>query len=131
MPEYIDRDTLYSKISELEALARNRVACTPATSPEYMRYVSRLNDIIAIKHTISDAPAAEVVPVVHGRWILDGSDEYADHYHCDQCGAEIDLCNELYTEPTPNYCKDCGSKMDEEATDFTPYDHCCEEWEER
>lgn len=73
---------------------------------------------------ISDAISAivcapeieDVTPVVHSRWILDSSDEYADHYHCGKCGAEIDLCNEIYTEPIPNYCHNCGAKMDGGAT---------------
>lgn len=48
----------------------------------------------------------------HGRWILDDSDEYANHYHCSICGAEKDTCNEIYYEPPPNYCEHCGTKMD-------------------
>ena len=50
--------------------------------------------------------------VEHSRWILDSSDEYASHYHCGKCGEEIDLCSEIYTESTPNYCPNCGAKMD-------------------
>lgn len=57
-----------------------------------------------------------VAKVVHGGWILDSSDEYADHWHCNKCGAEIDLCNEIYTEQPPNYCHNCGAKMGKEAT---------------
>ena len=49
----------------------------------------------------------------HGRWILDSSDEYANHYSCSRCGGEIDLCNEIYSEPTPGYCQFCGARMDE------------------
>lgn len=66
-------------------------------------------------HDISHAPAADVAPVVHGRWILDSDNEYASQYHCDKCGGEIDLCNEIYTEKTPNYCPNCGAKMDLEG----------------
>lgn len=66
---------------------------------------------------IDSVPAADVAPVVHGRWIYDGGNEYVDHYHCDRCGQEIDLCNEIYTEPKPNYCGNCGAKMDKEADD--------------
>lgn len=80
------------------------------TGGEAVLLAEGLSDAIDI---ISDVPVVrDVAPVVHGRWIFDSGDEYADHYHCDQCGAKIDLCNELYTEPFPNYCKDCGAKMD-------------------
>lgn len=67
-----------------------------------------------IVHTV---PAADVAPVRRGRWVYDGGNEYVDHYHCDQCGAEIDLCNEVYTEPKPNYCQNCNAKMDKETDD--------------
>ncbi len=70
----------------------------------------RANQIIDL---FDSAPEIEdVAQVVHSRWILDSSDEYASHYHCGKCGEEIDLCNEIYTEPTPNYCPNCGAKMD-------------------
>lgn len=69
-----------------------------------------LDEAIAL---VENAPVIEdVATVVHSRWILDSSDEYADHYHCGKCCAEIDLCNEIYTELTPNYCQNCGAKMD-------------------
>ncbi len=58
-------------------------------------------------------PAADAAPTQHGRWILDSYDEYASHYSCSRCGAEIDLCNEICSEPTPEYCQHCGSRMDE------------------
>lgn len=66
-----------------------------------------------LEEIIDNVPDYDAAPVVHGRWIYDGGDEYADHYHCDKCGTEIDLCNEVYTEPKPNYCKNCGAKMDQ------------------
>lgn len=63
---------------------------------------------------VRDIQAEDAAPVVHGQWIFDGGNEYADHYHCSKCGAEIDLCNEIYTEQTPNYCQNCGAKMSKE-----------------
>lgn len=63
---------------------------------------------------VKEIPSADVAPVVRGQWIIDSSDEYANHYHCDQCQKEIDLCNEIYVEPTPNYCPNCGAKMKKE-----------------
>lgn len=63
---------------------------------------------------VRDIQAEDAALVVHGQWILDSSDEYADHWHCSKCGAEIDLCNEIYTEQPTNYCHNCGAKMDKE-----------------
>lgn len=67
--------------------------------------------------SISDIPGADVAPVVHGRWIKDNdsfqiSDYccYFDHT-CSECGKII---NDRYE--FPNYCPNCGAKMDEEET---------------
>lgn len=64
---------------------------------------------------VRDIQAEDAALVVHGQWIFDGGDECADHYHCSKCGTEIDLCNEIYTEKTPNYCQNCGAKMDKDG----------------
>lgn len=81
------------------------------------RKLERLEERLRAADKAKDAPATDVAPVKHGRWIIDSSDEYANHYHCDKCGKEIDLCNEIYVEPSPNYCPNCGAKMDKEAHD--------------
>lgn len=90
MIEYIEREALLKKLQEHDLC------------------------LCVSESDIREIPAADVAPVVHGRWIYDGGDEYVDHYHCDKCRTEIDLCNEVYTEPKPNYCKSCGAKMDKE-----------------
>ena len=71
-------------------------------------------DYVAAWSEIVHLPAADVAEVMHGRWVFDGGDEYADHYHCDQCGTKTDLCNEIYTEQKPNYCPNCGARMGKE-----------------
>lgn len=60
-------------------------------------------------------PAADVVPVVHGHWIKDNDsfqtdDDYYCYYFnhiCSECG---EIVNDRYK--LPNYCPDCGAKMD-------------------
>lgn len=47
---------------------------------------------------LNKLPAVDAVPVVHGRWI--------EGMKCSVCG-QIDLAK-------PNYCCNCGAKMDEE-----------------
>lgn len=53
---------------------------------------------------IKEIPAADVAPVVHGRWVYG---EF-DFPHCSECGTDVE----------PNmispYCPNCGAKMDEE-----------------
>lgn len=62
------------------------------------------------KREIADMPAADVAPVVHGRWI----DAYPDiepnpmfmYGICSECGFEQGISKYL------NYCPNCGAKMD-------------------
>ncbi len=56
--------------------------------------------------------AADVAPVVHGRWVKD--DEYArthyntPRYNCLSCGMHL-------MTPSFHYCPHCGAKMDLEG----------------
>ena len=50
-----------------------------------------------IADEIEDAPASDVAPVRHGRWLLDG--------RCSEC-----LANPLTTHK--NYCPNCGAMME-------------------
>ena len=56
---------------------------------------------------VSDAPAADAVPVVHGRWTHVGGDEWC----CSACGFVI-TTEGSWDKPTKKYCEDCGAKMD-------------------
>ena len=56
---------------------------------------------------IKDAPAADVAPVVHGRWAHLGGDEWC----CSACGFVI-TTEGSWDKPTKKYCEDCGAKMD-------------------
>ena len=58
---------------------------------------------------LSDIPAADVVPVVHSRWVLGGYDDM--YYICKRCGHKQ---SEYYHKPTANFCPNCGAKMDGE-----------------
>ena len=62
----------------------------------------------AIKSAINSIPAADVAPVVHGRWIHDGRrvESGIDWCHCSECGKSDNFCART------NYCPNCGAKMD-------------------
>lgn len=53
------------------------------------------------------APAADVAPVVHGKWIHLGGDEWC----CSACGFVI-TTEGSWDKPTKKYCEDCGTRMD-------------------
>mgnify|MGYP001035626461 FL=1 len=103
MSEYIEREVLYKKLLEMEALARARVIDTPTTSPEYQRYRTQLTERVQVARMVGGAPAADVAPTVHGQW----RKVKPVHYQCSICGINTGGF-------TSNYCPNCGAKMDKE-----------------
>lgn len=63
----------------------------------------------AIKSAINAIPAADVVSVVHGRWI--NGDSY-----CPVCKKDkfAGLDADVWADWQPDYCPNCGAKMDGE-----------------
>jgi uncharacterized paraquat-inducible protein A len=57
-------------------------------------------DVPIFEHIIESAPAADVAPVVHARWI-----DRDDKTWCSRC----DASNKQYKPP---YCPHCGARMD-------------------
>lgn len=80
-------------------------------------YIERSAAIEAAKHAwakglepsqyIEALPAADVAPVVPGRWEHLGGDEWC----CSACGFVI-TTEGSWDKPTKKYCEDCGAKMD-------------------
>lgn len=63
----------------------------------------------AIRRVLQQAPAADVAPVVHARWVKRGC-----KWQCTHCKVLMSI------EGTPkenllNYCPNCGATMDEEC----------------
>lgn len=81
------------------------------------KYIERSAAIEAAKHAwakglepsqyIEALPAADVAPVVPGRWEHLGGDEWC----CSACGFVI-TTEGSWDKPTKKYCEDCGAKMD-------------------
>ena len=53
------------------------------------------------------APAADVVEVKHGRWIV--RPRNSEQVYCSECGVILDGVAECFS-----YCPNCGTKMDKE-----------------
>ena len=78
-------------------------------------YILRNEAIAELRHrcypcgegieAINSIPAADVVPVVHGRWV-DGK--------CSNCGVDIptDDLRDVIFESDCHFCYSCGAKMD-------------------
>lgn len=82
---------------------------------EEMDYPGRSEEfMIAIDVAIADladAPTVEAVPVVHGRWVAVPSSDMmtGKAYKCSECQKM------RYGSFMPNYCQNCGAKMDLEV----------------
>lgn len=67
------------------------------------------------KLILRNAPSVEAEPVRHGRWI--GAESQCG-IGCPFCGTPVDeFCNSIdyiYLIYEPNYCPNCGAKMDGE-----------------
>lgn len=61
-----------------------------------------------IQHAVDTAPTIDAVPVWHGRWI---DRRYGGSKWCSECGY-------VWTDfGYPNYCPDCGARMDKDGDD--------------
>lgn len=67
----------------------------------------------------NDFPAADVAPVVHGKWERVANPKWPAHIHdkCSVCGwwnTRNALCYDGSNKPghSLNYCPNCGAKMD-------------------
>ena len=66
-----------------------------------------------IEEAINAAPAADVVPVVHAKWIRTKTEEddwghSFHHWHCSACG----WFEGSNPEGARKYCSGCGAKME-------------------
>lgn len=62
---------------------------------------------------LHEVPAADVAPVVHGKWVhsrYDRSSEQFDVVKCSRCGLEAYAM--AYHVRDGNYCPKCGARMD-------------------
>ena len=103
MAEYFEREATIKRIQEVycaDCNSYNGVRCRACGT----------GDAIDM---IEDAPAADVAPVVHGRW--DDSGRYtfpsgSPAVRCTNCGCA--LTESEYRLNNWNYCPVCGAKMD-------------------
>ena len=67
----------------------------------------------ALKRFLLNRPAADVAPVVHGRWIHSRYEDCSEQFElvkCSQCNHEA-YAMAFYVRGG-NYCPNCGAKMD-------------------
>jgi hypothetical protein len=73
-------------------------------------------DLTDVPEWLSSLPTADVVPVVHGRWIyhecVASCDGAISGYSCSECNAFVD--EEIFDmdEFHNDFCGNCGARMD-------------------
>lgn len=97
MAEYIEREAAVKAFNNFDAGRADSPPFTLLTPEEFAEYLYEL-------------PAADVAPVVYGRW--EQVKEWATKakYRCSVCGREIMSAVKVNIEKYP-YCH-CGAKMD-------------------
>lgn len=101
MAEYIDREAAVKAVKDYAHMVIDKGRKSLDTVDDTLNIVARIEKI----------PAADVAPVVHGRWIerkehfyfQNGCKEWINFY-CSECDAPNN-------SPT-DYCPNCGVKMD-------------------
>ena len=104
MQEYIEREAL-------EVALNHRLNFLMAENGEYDHYTSGFDEAVT---RVENFPAANVAPVVHGRWIEQEKYTFGVMYDCSICDNRI-----LDNGHSWNYCPNCGAKMDKEVADET------------
>lgn len=99
MAEYIKRDVVMKEIMAA-------------------KWMDGYDGAMAMAISVS-APAADVAPVVHGKWECVANPNWPAHIHdkCSICGwwnTRNALCYDGSNKPghSLNYCPNCGAKMD-------------------
>lgn len=87
MNDYISRDMAIARLTKVEV-------------------TNKLATMTDAKRVIAEMPAADVAPVVHGRWnVVEGC--RLDNAICSNCSRRFQAYYEAY-----RFCPNCGAKMD-------------------
>lgn len=68
-----------------------------------------------IQTALKKLPAADVRPVVRGRWTDHRTIEHDGEWYCTACGKEITIYMGADREDRYNFCPNCGADMKEES----------------
>ena len=108
MAEYIERteELMLAMNAGARAIENTRryhgAIYTKNTSLESTQEIPYLQAAKVLRE-VSDAPAADVAPVVHGRWVCVDTDT-EQFFLCNRCKKK-----EFWES---NYCPECGARMD-------------------
>ena len=131
--EYIDREAAIAKLTDLDIIepnatmtdAKRLLADMPGAKAVSLHDIYRViaghsyyhgDRILAALSCIAEGKevnpvrSADVVPVVHGRWLHSGYTDHLEVVKCSECNHEA-FAISLYV-CDGNYCPNCGARMD-------------------
>lgn len=116
MSEYIEREPLIKYCTAMLNLAQRHVQSGHGESDIWKAiHRTQQEERKEFLELLKNAPAADVAPVWHGRWIGLEYDGYADGepvydlWECSECGEEVRGEDVPDTHP---WCHSCGAQMD-------------------
>ena len=107
MAEYIEREALENELYR-------RLKFLIDEYGEHDQYTSGFDDAMDM---VISFTAADVVPVVHGKWVKAHWKNSVSCANCSICGFEAYHYDFQGVQKTYNYCPNCGAKMDGEEQD--------------
>lgn len=109
--EYIERGALIRLFDEryITAIVQQKHDDVPEDHKKHWKGVQSGTNWC--KNTVLEAPAADVVEVVHGEWVHKDGEMY-----CSACDNDASMYKLYYESP---YCPHCGAKMDGERKEQT------------
>ena len=107
--EYIEREAAIEKLNRL----CDRVCQYSKAQRQYMCGACPLGDAFTVIE--DDIPAADVAPVVRGKWKQDELSKRLDLYVCSECGQPLQIVNADGGKTATAYCPNCGADMREES----------------
>lgn len=111
MPEYIKREVAINRIKEYASDVYGIDLDDANQFSGYSLAENYCEGLYEATELIDDMPAADVAPVVHGRWapFFDENDHWRQTFcKCSNCGQKYYVQVIKHYE----YCPRCGAKMD-------------------
>ena len=93
MAEYIDREAVMKT----------------AKNGNHSDFGRSMADLTSLREVLEDTPAADVIEVVHSKWIRDS---LTGHISCSNCKMTAPGDCELEDFYESDFCPNCGAKMD-------------------
>ena len=111
MAEYIERKVVINRIKEYTLDVYDIDLDDAKQFGGNIRIENYCEGLYEATELVDDIPAADVAPVVHGKW--ETSSDRPDSLICSVCKCGFDM----WKHDPHNYCPNCGAKMDEKEND--------------